>query len=74
MIAPILYERRVGTLGMPEGSVWFAGTNLSVEGLGDSLAAHLRNRLIVVKMRKPTFTVWLNNFALPKKLNPMLLA
>ena len=74
MIAPILYERRVGTLGMPEGSVWFAGTNLSVEGLGDSLAAHLRNRLIVVKMRKPTFTEWLNNFALPKKLNPMLLA
>jgi hypothetical protein len=74
MIAPILYERRVGSYYMPEGSVWFAATNLSVEGLGDSLAAHLRNRLIVVKMRKPTVDEWINNFAIPKRLNASLIA
>lgn len=74
MLAPILYERRAGVFAMPEGSVWFAATNLSTEGLGDSLQAHLRNRLIVVKMRKPTHTEWVNNFAVPRSLNPMLLA
>ena len=74
MIAPILYERRVGTLLMPEGSVWFAATNLSAEGLGDSLAAHLRNRLVVVKMRKPTVDEWINNFGIPNRLHPTLLA
>jgi hypothetical protein len=74
MIAPILYERRVGSLLMPEGSVWFAATNLSAEGLGDSLAAHLRNRLVVIKMRKPTVDEWINDFAIPNKLHPTLLA
>lgn len=74
MIAPILYERRVGNYEMPEGSVWFAATNLSVEGLGDSLQAHLRNRLIVVKMRKPTVDEWINDFAIPRGLNPTLIA
>lgn len=74
MIAPILYERRVGTLLMPERSTWFAATNLSAENLGDSLAAHLRNRLIVVKMRKPTVDEWVNNFAIPNRLHASLIA
>jgi hypothetical protein len=74
MLAPILYERRVGTVGFPEGSVWFAATNLSFEGLGDSLQAHLRNRLIVVKMRKATTGEWLNDYAIPNGLNPIMLA
>ncbi len=74
MIAPILYERRAGVYGMPEGSIWFAATNLSVEGLGDTLQAHLRNRLVVVKMRKPTVDEWLNDFAIPRGLNPTMLA
>ena len=74
MIAPILYERRVGTLLFPERSIWFAATNLSAEGLGDSLAAHLRNRLVVVKMRKPTVDEWINNFAIPNRLHPSLIA
>jgi len=74
MLAPILYERRVGNYVMPEGSVWFAATNLSVEGLGDSLQAHLRNRLVVVKKRKPTVDEWVNDFAIPKQLNPIMLA
>ena len=58
VLAPIIYERRVGNLGMPEGSVVFCATNLATEGLGDSIQAHLRNRLVFVKMRKPTTKEW----------------
>ena len=60
VLAPIVYERRVGNYHMPEGSVVFCATNLSVEGLGDSIQAHLRNRLTFVKMRKPTADEWIN--------------
>ena len=58
VLAPIVYERRVGNDGMPEGSVVFCGTNLGVEGLGDNIQAHLRNRLVFVQMRKPTAEEW----------------
>jgi hypothetical protein len=58
VLAPIIYERRVGNYHMPEGSVVFCATNLAVEGLGDSIQAHLRNRLVFVKMRKPTADEW----------------
>lgn len=59
VLAPIVYERRVGNYHMPAGSVVFCATNLSVEGLGDSIQAHLRNRLVFVKMRKPTAEEWI---------------
>jgi hypothetical protein len=74
MIAPIYYERRVGTMFFPEKSIWFAATNLAVEGLSDFIEAHHRNRLVVVYMRKSTLDEWLVNFAIPNKLNPILLA
>ena len=74
MIAPMMYERRVGTMYFPEGSVVFGATNLAIEGLGDSLAAHLRNRLIVVKLRKADGQEWIQNFAMPMGLNPILIA
>ena len=60
VLAPIVYERRVGNYHMPENSVVFCATNLSVEGLGDSIQAHLRNRLTFVKMRKPNADEWIN--------------
>lgn len=69
VLAPIIYERRVGNYHMPEGSVVFCATNLSTEGLGDSIQAHLRNRLVFVKMRKPTAEEWINNFAIPRGIN-----
>lgn len=58
VLAPIVYERRVGNYHMVEGSVVFCATNLSAEGLGDSMQAHLRNRLTIVHMRKPTLDEW----------------
>lgn len=74
VLAPIIYERRVGQYHMPEGSVVFACTNLSDEGLGDSMLAHLRNRLIIVQMRKPTQKEWVQDFAIPRGLVPEIIA
>jgi hypothetical protein len=73
VLAPIVYERRVGAFHFVEGSVVFAGTNLSVEGLGDSIQAHLRNRLVFVKMRKPTADEWVK-WATDVGINPMVIA
>ena len=58
VLAPIVYERRVGDYIMPEGSVVFCGTNLDSEGLGDNIQAHLRSRLTFFQLRKPTQPEW----------------
>lgn len=73
VLAPIIYERRVGNYHMPEGSVVFCATNLSIEGLGDSIQAHLRNRLVFVKMRKPTADEWIK-WAIENSVNPEVIA
>lgn len=73
VLAPIVYERRVGNYHMPEGSVVFCGTNLGVEGLGDSIQAHLRNRLIFVQMRKPTVDEWVQ-WATDAGIHPVVIA
>jgi hypothetical protein len=73
VLAPIIYERRVGNYHLPEGSIVFGCTNLGVEGLGDTLQAHLRNRLIVVRMRKPTATEWLK-WAEDAGIDPVVMA
>ena len=73
VLAPIIYERRVGNYHLPEGSVVFRATNLSIEGLGDSIQAHLRNRLVFVKMRKPTAEEWVK-WATDAAINPMVIA
>ena len=73
VLAPIIYERRVGNYHMPEGSVVFCATNLAVEGLGDSIQAHLRNRLVFVKMRKPTAEEWVT-WAINKGVNASVIA
>lgn len=74
MLAPILYEHRVGDYYMPKGSIVFACTNLGAEGLGDTMQAHLRDRVMVVTMRNPTATEWIENFAIPQSLHPAVIA
>ena len=73
VLAPIVYEQRVGNYHFVEGSVIFCATNLSVEGLGGSIQAHLRNRLVFVKMRKPTADEWVK-WATDAGINPMVIA
>ncbi len=74
MIAAPLYERRFGTYSLPEGSITYGCTNLSEEGLGDSLPAHILNRVIHVTMRGPTQSEWVTDFAIPRKLSAELIA
>lgn len=74
MLAPIIYERRLGNLRMVPGSIVFGCTNLSEEALGDNVQAHLRNRLIVVRQRPPTKDEWINDFAIPNKLHEEVIA
>ena len=73
VLAPIIYERRVGAYHFVEGSVVFAGTNLAIEGLGDSIQAHLRNRLVFAKMRKSTSEEWVK-WATDAGVNPTVIA
>lgn len=52
-------ERTVGDEPLPEGSIVFATSNNTSDGVGDSLPAHTANRLAIVKMSKPTMREWL---------------
>lgn len=57
-LLPVILDRRVVTRPLPAGSIVFGATNLSAEGVGDSLQMHVRNRMSVVTMRKPTVEEW----------------
>lgn len=71
-LAPVVYERRVGNYHMPEGSLVICATNLGIEGLGDNIAAHLRNRVTIVYMRKPTSDEWRQQYALPARIHEVI--
>ncbi len=58
ILAPVVYDYRVGDYHFPEGSLVIMATNLGIEGLGDNIPAHIRNRIIRVKMRKATLDEW----------------
>lgn len=68
-----IHERMLGGYAFPEGSIVFATTNLSVEGLGDVLPAHARNRMIQCEIRKPTAMEWVEDFAIPHGLEPIVI-
>jgi len=69
----VLERETAGGRKLPEGSIVFATTNLSAEGVGDMLLPHHRNRLIVVRMRKSTAPEWVENFARPNGLHPSVI-
>ena len=69
----VVLEREMAGKKLPEGSIVFATTNLSAEGVGDMLLPHQRNRLIVVRMRKSTAPEWVENFARPNGLHPSVI-
>ncbi len=55
----VLYERKMGSMSLPEGSIVFATTNLAGEGVGDMLMPHQWNRISTLTVRKPTHIEWL---------------
>ena len=71
-------ERKIAEWKLPVGadgtkSIVFATTNLGAEGVGDLMLAHSRNRYTIVRSRKPTNREWLENFAIPNKLDEYVL-
>ena len=69
----VMLERSVGTRPLPDGSIVFATTNLAQEGLGDSVPAHAKNRIIQVQVRKPNSEEWIA-WAIPNNVDPVVLA
>ena len=55
----IMLERKVNGITLPEGSIIYGTSNKGAEGIGDLLAAHQRNAIIVVQMRKATNMEWI---------------
>jgi hypothetical protein len=56
----LMLERMVGDKPLPRGTVVFATSNNSSDGVGDSMLAHAGNRVCIMRMAKPTVDEWLD--------------
>lgn len=70
----LMLERKLGIHTLPKGSIVFATTNLTAEGVGDNVPPHARNRICVVKMRKHTAEEWRWNYAQNAGVDPVVIA
>lgn len=61
MLHPALetFKPRLGDEGITDGSIIYLTGNLDTDGVGDSLAAHTRQRIGELIVRKPTAEEWL---------------
>jgi len=75
MLHPLLevVNPRLGDVPVPAGSIIFLTGNLSTDGVGDSLKAHSRNRIIPVRVRKPDYEQWLE-WAVNNNIDPVIMA
>jgi hypothetical protein len=67
----LLQERQLGVYTL-DGIV-FATTNLAIEGIGDNVPPHARNRMTVVRVRKNDADTWIEEFAIPAGINPIII-
>ena len=70
----LMLERKMAGYTLHEKSIVFATTNLGSEGVGDLLPAHARNRITVLRVRKPTEVEWIEDFALENGIDPIILS
>jgi len=68
-----MLNRMVGSKKLHPDSIVFATTNLGTEGVGDLLQPHHRNRITTIRMKKPTATEWIENFAFNAGIHPSLI-
>jgi hypothetical protein len=54
----LILERSVGDEPLPDGSIVFATSNNASDGVGDSMLAHVGNRVCTLHMSKPTHEQW----------------
>jgi len=72
-LAQLILERSLFGKKLHPDSFVFATTNLAVEGLGDELRAHIRNRITTVTMRKPDYLEAIE-YGIERGFEPALLA
>ena len=73
MLLPIILERRLGDVPLPEGSIVFATGNLETDGVGDNLPGHAHNRMTVLDIGNPDADAWIN-WAMSNDIAPEVLA
>ena len=75
MLHPLLevHNPRLGDIPIHPDSIVFLTGNLSSDGVGDSLKAHTRNRIIPITIRKPTADEWLE-WAVENNIEPVVMA
>lgn len=54
----LMLEKCIGDHKLPAGSIIFATSNHSSDGVGDTMLEHAGNRVTICNMRKPTATEW----------------
>lgn len=54
----LMLERTVGDVPLPKGSIVFATSNNTTDGVGDAMLDHAGNRVCKVDMRKPNVDEW----------------
>jgi hypothetical protein len=74
VLLTLMNEGRIGDHYLPDGSIVFGTTNLMAENVGDLLERHARNRVCKVRIRKTDADTWINDFAIPKGLDPTVIA
>lgn len=70
----LMLERKIGSYTLHADSIVFATTNLGSEGVGDLLPAHARNRLTLLKTRKPTNVEWIEDYAINAGIDHTMIA
>lgn len=75
MLHPCLEKAnpRLGDISLNEKNVVFLTGNLSSDGVGDTLKAHTRNRIVEITVAKPTADEWIN-WAIEKDVAPEVIA
>ena len=71
-LRPML-ERALGGYLFPKGSIIFATTNLSSEGIGDVVPPHARTRVCQAKIRKPRAMEWVEDYAIANGINAIVI-
>ena len=59
-LLPVMLERRLGDVQLPEGSIIFATGNLDTDGVNDSLQGHVYNRMTTIDYANPTAAEWVS--------------
>ena len=76
MAHPLLAEtsKRFGSIPVHDESVIILTGNRTAEGLGDKLKGHTLNRIVTIQVRNSTADEWLENYAIPNNVHPLMMA